>query len=41
MPILKASWDYEWNTIPDFAEQVLKEINGYHYSGEPVKGLAS
>ena len=42
MPILKASWDYEWNTIPDFAEQVLKEINGYHLaSGEPVKGLAS
>lgn len=39
-PILKANWNYDAASIPDFAEQVLKEINGYHLaSGEPVKGI--
>jgi formate dehydrogenase major subunit len=36
--ILKANWNYVQDK--HFAEQVLKEINGYHIAtGEPVKGI--
>ncbi|HHX87623.1 MAG TPA: molybdopterin-dependent oxidoreductase, partial [Firmicutes bacterium] len=39
-PILKAKWDYTATDLPAFAEEVLKEINGYNFAtGEPVKGI--
>lgn len=35
--ILKAAWNYDPGSIYD---QVLREINGYHADGSPVKGIA-
>lgn len=39
-PILKANWDYKAGSSPEFSEEVLKEINGYHVAtGELVKSI--